>query len=66
MKRLPLHGLDPELHADGDVATLVGGKATWAPPAAGTALIPLIAVVGGSPSFVFDDDNQLVMTEVPR
>lgn len=34
-KRLPLHNLDPELHPDGEVATLIGGKAVWARSTAG-------------------------------
>lgn len=30
-----------------------------------TALVPLTTVVGGVPELVWDDDNNLVMTEVP-
>lgn len=36
----------------------VGGTPT-------VALVPLTTEVGGVPDFVWDDDNQLVMTEVP-
>lgn len=65
MRRLPPHNLEPST-TDGDVLTTEGGKVVWGTGDGGRIVVPLIAVVDGSPEFVFDADNQLVMTEVPR
>lgn len=69
-QRVPLGALDPDAVADGDyTVTVAGGVITGLTvsvlPAPTTIYMPLVAVVGGDPTFVFDANDQLVMTEVP-
>lgn len=57
---------DPTAGPTGTGAYVPG--AVSAPPATlePTRLVPLTTVVGGVPELVWDEDNNLVMTEVPR
>lgn len=65
--RLPVEFLDPDDGDDGDVPTIDSGEVKWSPAGAATSvLVPLTTTDGaGNPELVWDDDDQLVMTEVP-
>lgn len=52
----------------GDGSRALHDDGTWKVPASTTttALVPLTTTVAGEPALVWDDDDNLVMTEVPR
>lgn len=57
--------------AEGQVLTVVTGVPAWADSAGGGGsggrhLVPLTTVLDGVPQLVWDEDNNLVMTEVTQ
>ena len=69
IQRPGLHQIDPGNVADGTYAvTVVSGTIVSldpVTPTASSALVPLTTEINGVPDLVWDDDNQLVMTEAP-
>jgi hypothetical protein len=68
MRPLPLHGLDTTgADATNDTPRYnpATGRPEWAPGGGGATLVPLTTTVSGVPELVWDDNDNLVMTEVP-
>lgn len=64
--RLRVHQIDPEAVADGGYAVQVVGDVVTGLVAVATASkVPLTTVVNGVPDFVWDENDELVHTEVP-
>lgn len=61
MQRLPADLVEPST-TDGQVLTTVAGEAAWADPV--PRLVPLTTATGGVPEFVWDENDELVLTEV--
>lgn len=65
MKRVPPHLVEPA-STNEKVFVTRGGRAQWGDPVLGPLLVPLTTSVNGEPQLTWDDDGQLLMTEIPR
>jgi hypothetical protein len=69
-RRLPLHNVDQSGATAGQVPIWDGVAHRWAPGASSssvtTTLVPMVSALGaGDPDFVWTDDGELLMMEVP-
>ena len=56
------HQIDPST-TNGDILTTVAGETAWASPTT-ARLVPLTTKTGSTPELVWDDNDELVLTEV--
>jgi len=67
MSRVVPFRIEPST-VDGQILQTVNGVAVWATLSAGaatTVLVPWTTTVGGTPENVYDQDDQLVLSEDP-